>query len=77
MEISKSGCEPNDRWRTSARANLQEIQQNAAASSEKKAWAQFENAEPALTAAIGSARTGTECDAVEQKIEQLARKFKP
>jgi eukaryotic-like serine/threonine-protein kinase len=74
VEINKSGCEPNERWRTAARASLQEIQQSAAG--DKTNWAHFENVEPSITAAIGSASTGVECDAVETKIQQLARKFK-
>jgi serine/threonine protein kinase len=76
VQINKSGCEPNDRWRAAAKANLQEIQQNAA-SLDKKMWAQFEDVEPSIIAAIAGASTGVECDAVETKIERLARKFKP
>ena len=76
VQINRSGCEPNERWRAATKANLQEIQQSAA-SLDKKMWAQFENIEPSIISAIGSASTGVECDAVETKIELLARKFKP
>ena len=75
VQINKSGCEPNDRWRTAARSNLQEIQQLAAA--DKKMWAHFESVEPGITAAIGAATTGEACDAVETTIEQLAKKVQP
>ena len=76
LQINSSACEPNERWRAAAKANLQEIQQTAAGM-DKAMWAQFENLEPAIIAAISSASTGLECDAVETKLERLARKFKP
>jgi tRNA A-37 threonylcarbamoyl transferase component Bud32 len=77
VEIRKSGCEPSERWRAAAMAQMQELQQAAAALNSKKAWALFERAEPELTEAISHASTGVECDAVESKISQLARTFKP
>ena len=76
VEIHKTGCVPSDRWRASARASMQEIQQNAAALNDRKAWQQFESAEPAVSGAIGSAVTGVDCDAVELQIQKLASKFK-
>jgi hypothetical protein len=77
VEIRKTGCEPNERWRNEARANLQEIQQAAAARDDRTSWGQFEKAEPEISNAIGSAATGEDCEAVEVKIQKLARKFKP
>ncbi len=75
VQINRSGCEPNDRWRSEARSNLGEIQSNAAAGQDKAAWARFEKEEASLSAAIAAASSGVECDAVVQKIEQLARTF--
>jgi serine/threonine-protein kinase len=72
---STSECEPNDKWRTVARAHMQELQQLAANKGSAAAWDRFQDAEGPLTTAIGAASTGAECGAVEKKIQQLAREL--
>lgn len=72
-----SACEPSEKWRASAQARLQEIQQTAAASSDGKAWQAFERAEPALSGAITAASSGAQCEAVEKNIRALARRIRP
>lgn len=76
-EISRSSCEPNERWRAAARTHLQELQQTAANSSDPKAFSRFERAEPGLSASIASASTGEACEAVDRAIETLARTLTP
>ena len=68
-------CEPNDRWRAAVRAHMQELQQLAASKGSAAAWDRFENAEGPLTSAVTSASTGSECAAVEKKIQQLAKEL--
>ncbi len=74
-EIRKTRCEPNARWRSAAGAHLEELQQ-LAASKNTAAWALFEKSEPSLSAAIGAATTGADCEAVEARIEKLATQLK-
>jgi serine/threonine-protein kinase len=68
-------CEPNEKWRTTVRAHMQELQQLAANKGSAAAWDRFQDAEGPLTTAIGAASTGAECGAVEKKIQQLAREL--
>jgi serine/threonine-protein kinase len=68
-------CEANDKWRTAARAHMQELQQLAANKGSAAAWDRFEDAEGALTNAISTASSGAECAAVEKRIQQLAREL--
>lgn len=77
LEVSRATCEPNDRWRQAARTHLQELQQAAASASDPGAWTRFEKAESSLTASIGRASTGADCEAVDRAIEQLARTYTP
>jgi serine/threonine-protein kinase len=66
-------CEPSPRWRTSAQARLQEVQQLAAGAGDARAWAAFEKAEPGISEAISKAETPVQCGEVEQRIRTLAR----
>ena len=75
MALSKSDCEPDDRWRSAARRHVQELQQ-LAASHDGAHWSEFESLEPQLSAAIDGATTGAQCDAVEQQIRRLAIAWK-
>lgn len=75
--VELPGCEPTERWRASSHAHLQELQQLAASRADAKVWARFEKAEGTLTAAIGAATTGTDCGAVERRIQQLAKELSP
>lgn len=70
-----ASCEPDERWRTAARAHLQELQQLAA--SDARRFARFEQAEGALTSAIGAAATSAQCAAVDRQIQQLAKEMSP
>ena len=71
----KLGCEPNERWRTSARNSLGEIQQRAAVSAEETAWKLFNEAEVLLAESIEQAARPSDCEWVDQRIEELARRF--
>lgn len=75
MNLDKSDCEPDDRWRAAAHRHVQELQQ-LAASGEGAHWAEFEKLEPRLSADIDAAGTGPACDAVEQQIRRLAIRWK-
>jgi serine/threonine-protein kinase len=70
----KEDCDPSPKWRASAQARMQEIQNAAAADS--KLWSSFERAEPAITEAISKAETPEQCGDVEQRIRTLARGLK-
>ena len=70
---SLDDCEPSSRWRASAQARLQEIQQLAAGAGDGKMWAAFEKAEPVISEAIGKAASPQQCVDVELRIRTLAR----
>ncbi|MFT3836955.1 MAG: hypothetical protein QM723_08155 [Myxococcaceae bacterium] len=71
-DIRQFNCEPNERWRASAKRHLEELQQTAASKEDKKAWALFEDAEGKLDPLIERAASGSDCEAVEQRIQKLA-----
>lgn len=72
--IEPSGCQPDEDWKRSARADLDELTQRSSKRSDLLLWAADEN--EAISKAIGSASTPGECGAIEQRLRLFSQRVK-
>lgn len=73
VSVEAVGCQPDEGWRRSAGADLDELTQRAAKRSELLLWAAQEN--NAISKAIASASTRGDCGAVEHRMNEFKQRL--
>ena len=72
--IESSSCQPDEDWKRSAHADLDELTQRSSKRSDLLLWAADEN--EAIGKAIGIASTRGECGAIEQRLRLFSQRVK-
>lgn len=72
--IEPSSCQPDEDWKRTARADLDELTQRSSKRSDLLLWAADEN--EAISNAIGIASTRGECGAIEQRLRLFGQRLK-
>lgn len=73
VEISKTTCQPDGRWRQQVRDDLKKIQQRASATA--AGFDQFGKAEARIEALTTQATSSEDCEKVEKQLAALTKQF--
>ena len=74
VTIESSGCQPDEDWKRTVRADLDELTQRSSKRSDLLLWAADEN--EAISKAIGIASTRGECGSIEQRLRLFSQRVK-